>query len=202
MLLDLLYKQPMLKSKMPSCKPKAWRATLLLVLALVLTAGCGSGGGTDSSGSSTASSASGATSFAKDAKSKEIVGFGEEAGASDREAASAVLSENLKARQAADFADQCRSLGKAGLETVLNAIKEVKAARAKCPSELKSLAEPLQGSKSVRADTLTGPIAALRIKGNKAYALYHGSDGNDYAMPMEKEGGKWLVGSIVTTQLE
>jgi hypothetical protein len=180
---------------------------ILLILALVAVTGCGSSGGSSSSSSGSGTEDSqpvtGTKSFPKTAESKQFVAFGKEAGATDREAASAVLTENLEARQGADFAGQCSSLGKAGLETVLGAVKSsgVEAARAKCVASLKSLAEPLASTKEVRTNTLSGPISALRVKGPKAYALYHGNDGNDYAMPMEKEGGKWMVGSIVTTEL-
>jgi hypothetical protein len=208
-----LYKQCMLKSRGKS--RIHWRqlgagfagALVLLILALVAVTGCGSSGDSSSSSSDSGTEASqpvtGTKSFPKTAESKQFVAFGKEAGATDREAASAVLTENLEARQGADFAGQCGSLGKAGLETVLGAVKssEVKAARAKCVASLKSLAEPLSSTKEVRTNTLSGPISALRVKGPKAYALYHGNDGNDYAMPMEKEGGKWMVGSIVTTEL-
>jgi membrane-bound lytic murein transglycosylase len=176
-------------------------ALTLLILALVAVAGCGSGGA-GSSSSEAAGSAAGTKSFPKDAQSKQYVAFGEEAASAEREAASAVLSENLKARQAADFGGQCSSLGKAGLETVVGniAANEIKQAKAKCPVSLKSLAEPLVSTKAARTNTLSGPIAALRVKGSQGYALYHGNDGKNYAVPMEKEGGKWLVGSIVTTE--
>jgi hypothetical protein len=184
-------------------------ALVLLILALVAVAGCGSSGSSSSSsGSSTGGEegqavVTGTKSFPKTKESKQYVAFGKEAAAPEREAASAVLTENLEAREGADFAGQCSSLGKAGLESVLGPVKssEVKSARAKCGGSLKSLAEPLSGTKEIRKNTLSGPISALRVKGTKAYALYHGNDGNDYAMPMEKEGGEWLVGSIVTTEL-
>lgn len=179
-------------------------ALVLLVLALVALSGCGSSGDSSTSkGESTqaATGGTGAKSFPQDKESKQYVAFGEEAPSAEREAVSAILTENLEAREEADFAGQCSSLGKAGLETVLGPVKEVKKAHAECPKSLKGLAEPLSSSKAVRTNTLSGPIAAFRVKGNKGYALYHGNDGNDYAMPMEKEGGKWLVGSIVTTEI-
>jgi hypothetical protein len=176
-------------------------ALILLILPLVILTGCGSGGGPGTSQGDPAQPATGAKSFPKDKESKKYVAFGEEASSTEREAASAVLTENLEARQTANFAVQCDSLGKAGLESFLGAGKEIEAARAECPKSLKTLAEPLSNSKKARTNTLSGPIAALRVKGSKGFALYHGNDGNDYAMPMEKEGGKWLVGSILTTEL-
>ena len=181
-------------------------AAIFLVLAAVVAAGCGSSGSTDpTTGGASSQAAAGTQSFAKDTKSKEIVEFGQESAAPEREAASAILTENLKARQAAEFASQCSSLGKAGLETVVGKIgaggAEIKKAQAKCPTTLKGLAEPLATSNEARKNTLSGPISALRVEGTKGYALYHGNDGKDWAMPMEKEGGKWLVASISTTEL-
>ncbi len=126
--------------------------------------------------------------------------FGEEAEATVRGEASSVLAENLTARQAADFKTQCATLGKRGLEAVLGEGKKA-ADRSKCAVTLKKLAEPLSGSKEVRADNLGGEIAALRIKADQAYALYHGTDGKDWAMPMELEGGSWKVGAIVAIEL-
>ena len=208
-----MYKQCMLKSRDISRKQgrqgdRGFVGTVLgvlvlLILALVAVTGCGSSGGSDSSSGEEATQAvTGTKSFPHNPESKQYVAFGEEAASVEREAASAVLTENLKAREGADFAGQCSSLGKAGLETVVGALKasEVKSAKTKCPTQLKELAEPLSNTKEARTNTLSGPIAALRVKGAKAYALYHGNDGNDYAMPREKEGGKWMVGSIVTTE--
>jgi hypothetical protein len=180
-------------------------ALIVLILALVAIAGCGSGSSEGGSGSPSGESGqtvvTGTKSFPHDKESKQYVNFGEEAASAEREAASAILTENLIAREEADFAGQCDSLGKAGLESVLGAVTKVAPARAKCAGSLKGLAEPLSGTKETRTNTLSGPISAFRVKGAKGYALYHGNDKKDYAMPMEKEGGKWLVGSIVTTEL-
>jgi len=45
------------------------------------------------------------------------------------------------------------------------------------------------------------PIAALRVKGPVAYALYHGKAGKDYAMKMEIDQGKWKVAALLTEEL-
>jgi hypothetical protein len=197
-----LYKQRALIMKTTSIHNLA-RVLALLALAAVLLVGCGGGG------SSTSASATNASDEVAE-PSKEfhdpegpkgpepVATFGKESGDAEREAASAVLTKNLTAREKADFATQCETLGKRGLEAFLG---EGKAERSKCQKELKKLAEPLSGSKEIRADTLTGEIAALRIKGSQAYALYHGNDGKDYAVPMEMEGASWKVGAIIPTEL-
>lgn len=177
---------------------------MLVVVAVLLAAllvGCGGGG---SSGSD--SSAGEAGRQFKDPegpKGKEAVAtFGKESGETERSAASAILTENLVARQEADFGKQCATLGKRGLESVLGPWKSADAKEvSKCAKALKGFAEPLSSSKAIRKNTLSGEISALRVKGRRGYALYHGNDGNDYAMPMEKEGGSWKVGSITTIKL-
>jgi hypothetical protein len=108
-----------------------------------------------------------------------------------------VVVKSLKARQAADFKTQCETLSKKGIEEIPNAKGEQD-----CPAALKKLAEPLSSTKEAREDTLAGSIATFRVKGGRGCALYHGSDGNDHAVPLEKEDGAWKLSSIVTTELE
>jgi hypothetical protein len=148
--------------------------------------------------SKTGASSTGPT-FPVTQNNRSIVKFGREAPAGQREAAGAVLEENLKAREAANFKRQCKTLS-------LEATKEVagqqsKNPAARCPPALRQLAEPLSSSKGARKNTLNGPIAELRIEGGKGYALYHGNDGDDYSMLMKKEGAVWKVGSVLTEEL-
>ena len=171
-------------------------AVALVVAAVLLVAGCGGGG----SSSSDSSSSSGTSSEFRDpAGGKEpIATFGEEAEEDLRGEVSEVLAENLAARENADFATQCATLGVGGMKVIFG--KEgVKASE--CQAKLEQLAKPLLRTKGFRVDTLSGEIAALRVKGDQAYALYHGNDGKDYAMPMEEEDGEWKVGALVTIEL-
>jgi hypothetical protein len=148
-------------------------------------------------GSSTSTTTTEASlTFIKKGHSNALPKFGREASQGEREEVNAIVSENLTARAAADFATQCKTLGAKGMAEVPGAKNHQS-----CTKALKKLAEPLSGSKEVRKDTLNGSIDALRVKGNKGWALYHGSDGKDYAVPVEKEDGGWTVGSIFTTEL-
>jgi hypothetical protein len=180
-------------------------AIAVVVMALVSSCGGGSNSASTSSGSSTSSSEGkvGKTSaefLRPKAPNNKYVKFGAEAPTAEREAATKVLEENLKARQDGDFVTQCASLDKATIEELAEPRKGA-AAEAACPAALKKLAEPLKSTTKARADTLGGPIAVLRIKGPKAYALYHGNNKTDYSMPMVKEGGSWKVGSLVGSEL-
>ena len=40
-----------------------------------------------------------------------------------------------------------------------------------------------------RANPLSGGLAALRVKGDKAFALFYGPHNQQYMMPMVSEGG-------------
>ncbi|HTT94809.1 MAG TPA: hypothetical protein VMF55_09055 [Solirubrobacterales bacterium] len=167
----------------------------VLGLAVVLCAigglvGCGS----SSSGSTPTAASTPSKAFIRQARKNRFASFGKESSDADRVAASAVLAENLKAREEGDFRKQCALLGSSGLIAVTGSGKK---SAPECPKALKELAEPLASSKGLRKDTLAGSIAELRVDGEHAYALYHGTDGKAYAMPMEEEAGVWRVGAIV-----
>ncbi len=175
------------------------RAVALAAVAGLLLVGCGAGGSSSASEGSTGAPSKQFQDPEGPNGKEPIATFGKESEGAEREEASAVLEKNLTAREKANFATQCNTLGKRGLESLLGKGEGTK--RSKCQKELKKLAEPLSETKKIRADTLSGEIAALRVKGNQAYALYHGNDGKDYAMPMEMEGGSWKVGAIITIEL-
>jgi hypothetical protein len=169
---------------------KRWLGLLAALICLgSIVTGCG--------GSSTSTTSTEASlAFIKKGHPSPIPKFGQEASQEEREEVEVIVSENLKARAAADFSTQCKTLGAKGMAEVPGAKNQQS-----CTKALKGLAEPLSGSKKVRKDTLHGSISALRVKGDKGWVLYHGSDGKDYAVPVEKEDGSWTVGSIFTTEL-
>ena len=176
---------------------KCWVSALLLVglaMSALLLAGC-AGSSSQSEGGSTTQEAS-SEFLLPSGKDTEIVEFGKEGSAAERKAASIALMENLEARESGDFGAQCESLSKAAQESVTE--KKGAAAVAACRSALVKLAKPLRSTAVYRANHLSGSVAALRVKGAKAYALFHGDDNSDYAMPMVKEGPVWKVGAIVT----
>jgi hypothetical protein len=174
-------------------------AVTLIAVALVV-AGCGGGSsGSEATAATTAgsSTAGDATAqFLKPGETNPTVEFGKEASAALREEASKVVSKSLKAREAAAFETQCQTLSLKAIHTVPGGNN-----RKVCPAALKKLATPLSKSTKARKDTLSGPIAAMRVKEGEGYALWHGSDGKDYSVQLEKEGGSWKVASILTTEL-
>ena len=185
-------------------KMKRIELFVLSVAVLALTAwgsGCGSGSA-QSSPSTTSAAPPGAASaefLSPGSVRNSFVKFGDEAAEAERELASEVLDKNLEARAKGDFASQCATLSLVTIKEFVSSGKANPAAA--CPEALKRIAEPLKETEQIRADTLEGPIAALRMKGSRGFALYHGNDKKDYAMPLIKEGGHWKVGALVPTEL-
>ena len=126
----------------------------------------------------------------------EAAEFGKEGSDSEREAASVVLEENLEARASHDWAAQCVSLSAPSIKAIEENPKHKGESCARVLA-----AEGPQAPESVLENTLEGEIDALRVKGAKAVALWHGTGGHDYSMAMENENGQWKVATLVTTTL-
>lgn len=182
-------------------------AAVAALLLLPILTGCGSESSSDGTGSPDSSSSSTSTEPAgSTAPSAEFVGktgnnrpgsFGHVAPATEREVASRVLEENLKARAAGEWVKQC-----ATLTAEKQGQAEIYAPPGKgCAGGLKVQAEPLAGSEEVRENTMTGPISTFRVEKKFGYALYHGKKHQDYAMLMKKEGGQWKVAHLATNEV-
>jgi hypothetical protein len=168
---------------------------LSVIAVLVAVAGCGGGGSSD------ANEPEPSREFLKSGSKNKIAKFGEEADAEEREAASRVLEMSLEAREAAKFDVQCSTLSAKAKEKNKEIAGIQNVAGGGCTKELKARAEPLQISKTSRVNTLTGPIDALRVKDDQGWALYHGKEGTNFAMRMEKENGEWKVGDVLETPI-
>ena len=130
-----------------------WLPTALSA-AVVLIGGCGSSSSSSTIDPPTVTGAS-AVFLKPHSQTNKYVRFGEESSVQDRQAATKILSQNLKAREKANFAVQCSTLSRATIE------KLEKAESGKsCPAALKTLADPLVGTKSVRTDKLAGAVGS------------------------------------------
>lgn len=166
---------------------------MLLMVAAMAAAAVGCGGGSDSMTEASAS-------FLSPGTKSKVPKFGDEADSAEREAASEVLEENLVAREEGDWETQCATLTAAAIKSVEEEFA-LAATKPNCVRSLTVGSTPLSSSEAARANTLTGSIDALRIKGDRGFALYHGAGGKDYAMPMKKEDGEWRVDDVVTKEL-
>lgn len=175
------------------------------------SAGSGSSGGSGASGDDNPSgddsgggdSASGrSTDFSQRSQPFRIPGgdnsiqsFGAEASAAERDAPSAALEAYMRARAADDGQGQCAHLARAAVQPMEELLSRSPDFEGKgCAAILAALGS--RSDPSLRANTMSGPIASLRVEGDRAFALYHGRGGTDYFIPMVKEGGEWKVATV------
>lgn len=162
----------------------------------------GSGGGSGGSGAGSGSgsgsgSESGSDDFVVPGGDNSVQEFGQEAGASEREQASKVLETYMQARAAEDQKTACASLSKVALAQLQDLATAVPGVDRGDSCVTIFVAIDKRTPPLARANTMTGPIASLRVEGDRAFALYHGTKGVDYTIQMEKEGGGWKVAALV-----
>lgn len=170
---------------------------VLVGLVAVLAAGCGGGSSTASSGESSQTTNGSKEFLGKGGKSNKYVKFGQESDVSEREEVSKLVEESFDAREKHDWAGQCATLSK----KIINTVVENPAAAGKkgCAAALGAQGET--ASASTLKNNMAGPVGAFRFKGGNGYALYHGTDKKDYAVPTEKEGAEWKVSALVAEEV-
>jgi hypothetical protein len=173
-------------------------AGVLIAAAAIAMVAIGCGGGSDSD----ANEAEASKTFLVKGSQNKIPKFGEEADSDEREDASGVLEENLEARAAGDWAEQCSSLTAGAIKSLEEENAERGEVQGSCAKDLAYQGEPESSTASIRENTMTGPIDALRVKGDRAWALYHGTNGKDYAMKMERSDDEWKVDSLTTSEVK
>jgi hypothetical protein len=185
--------------------------TIIAVMLVAILAGCGGSGSSNSSESSaststrntepkTSASEAVKPEGSKSEPSAEFVGkgkngklakVGREASTAEREGASKVLEESFDAREAGDWKTQCETLAASTVEQIEKSAAVLGAAGG-CPKALEAQARPVPPA--ARANTMIGPIAALRVKGGfNGFAFWHGTEGKDYVIPLIKQGGEWKL---------
>ncbi|HWX44979.1 MAG TPA: hypothetical protein VNY52_06625, partial [Solirubrobacteraceae bacterium] len=143
--------------------------------------------------SNSSSSSGPAASFRTPGGDNSIPDYGNEAPPTERQRATAALAAFLRARANGEWSKACTYLAgttRSQLERLAGASKGRVSG---CGPILAALSK---GPASTRADTLTAGVASLRIKGNSAFALYHGPKGSKYVMPLRNEGGAWKVSEL------
>jgi hypothetical protein len=136
-------------------------------------------------------SGGGAASFRAPSGDNSIPDYGSEAPPSERERAATALAAFLRARASGQWSTACTYLA-AATRTQLERL--LGGAKAKTGGCARILAELSKGSAAhAETLTLTAGVAALRIKGTSAFALFHGPKGSKYVMPMRNEGGAWKM---------
>jgi hypothetical protein len=172
---------------------------LVVVAAVALVSGCGDGG------SSTVAETSpqqerlypwlkGPTrEFLVRNGDNAVQTFGREATKAEREQASHVIHAWMKARAAQDWKKDCSYFSKQYIHSLI-ATDAVNVSHGKvknCPQGLAYFGHSASGSYK---NNLTGPIDSLRVSEGRGYAQYHGNDGHDWVIALDRENGKWWIG--------
>ena len=142
--------------------------------------------------------------------------YGREGTPAELRQASAVIHKWMRARAARDFVEECRYFSRSYIQTLVQGDAEVVTdGRVKtCPHALAYFGSQASGDFK---NTLNGPIDSLRVppvpsKGraqgqepvitNQGFAQYHGRDGVDYEIPMNRERGRWRVSAAAPLDQE
>lgn len=148
-----------------------------------------------SSSPSSSGSGGGAAGFRAPSGDNSIPSYGNEAPPTERERATTALAAFLRARANGEWPRACTYLAaptRTQLERLLGAAKG-KVRPGGCGRTLAALSK---GSAAAHADSLTGGVAALRVEGRSAFALFYGPKGSKYVMPMVSEGGAWKMSQL------
>jgi hypothetical protein len=179
-------------------------AAVALLLAVVTAAGCGGGDAAkpDRGGDGTEQ----AMAYLKGPTRQFIVPggdnlvqeYGREATVSERMQASSVIQGWMRARAARDWPKVCRYLHRATVKSLLHVV----AARSHAQHvEVRSCADALalwtdELPPRWFVDTMTGPIASLRVGQGHGYGQYHGRGGRDWIVAVRREGPRWKVSEL------
>jgi len=127
--------------------------------------------------------------------------FGHEASGAERARASRVVTGWLRARAVTDWAADCSYFSRRYRHALVaeDATNVSNGEVQNCPQALEFFGFAASGDCK---NTLSGPIDRLRVGGGLGIALYHGNDGNNWAVTMEKEAGRWRLAISEPTELE
>lgn len=132
--------------------------------------------------------------FAGKGENGVLATAGKESSAEERAVASEVVERNMRARAARNWGAQCQTLAR-------SVVKQLEGASSGgfftqgCAEVLETVAQ--RATPAALENTMVEPLAAFRVNGRRAFAFYHGTQGRDYVVPMELEGGEWKVASLV-----
>jgi hypothetical protein len=118
--------------------------------------------------------------------------FGQEATKAEREEASRLIAAWMRARAAQNWKKDCSYFSRHYLHTLI-AADAVKVSQGKVKNCAQGLAYFGHEASGSYKNNLTGPIDSLRVRENQGFAQYHGNDGHDWVIPLEREGGRWLI---------
>ena len=127
--------------------------------------------------------------------------FGEEADASELDAAAATLHNFLDARAEGNWAAACKYISKGLVESFEQFAAGAKQIEDKsCAGILDKLTNPA-AKQSMKVEAEKANVGSLRVEGEQSFLIFTGTDGTVLAMPMANEDGDWKVASLAGTPL-
>lgn len=196
-------------------------AVLVSTLSLALAAvGCGGGGGasttapapistptgpsTSPGGSSQPGSGghpqaeSGARGHSEAGGEKSIEDYGSEASGSDREALLAAFHGYLGALAARDYPAACSHLAASVQRSLEQLVTKQLKARG-CPAILPKLLAPT--AFAIAREQANGRVTKLRVRGSRAFVVYHAPGAKLYMLTMTREAGGWRAALVAGSVL-
>lgn len=97
----------------------------------------------------------------------------------------------MRARAAEAWTADCRYLSRSFQKILVKDAHSVSKGKVDtCPQALDFFGESASGD---GVNTFPGKVSSLRVEGDFAYSQYHGTDGKDWVVPVDRERGVWLV---------
>ena len=172
---------------------------LTLVVMVALATGCGSG---DSSTVAETSAQSRIYPWLKGPSREFLIRegdnavqtFGREATKAERDQASRIIAAWMKARAAQNWEKDCSYFSRGTIHSLVDTdARYVTRGKVRtCPQALEYFGHEASGNYK---NNLAGPIDSLRIQEGHGFAQYHGNDGHDWVVAVQRENGKWLISS-------
>jgi len=138
--------------------------------------------------------AGGGAGFVERGGDNSIPDYGSESSGSQKTEATAALRAFLAARAGGDWSVACSYLA-ARIYKQLEALVGAAGSKVKgCAGSYAMLGSRIPAAQ--RANPLRGALAAMRVNGENAFALFYGPHHQKYMMPMVHEGGAWKAGQL------
>jgi len=118
--------------------------------------------------------------------------MGHEATAAERKQATTIISAWMRARATKNWAKDCSYFSAVYLHQLIKTAKWSTEGRVKsCPEAIVYLKSQISRYNANNFES--GPVVSLRIEDGHGFAQYHGTDGKDWVVPVERESGRWTV---------
>jgi hypothetical protein len=152
-----------------------------------------SGAGDDRRGGRDSDDPGGSSEFAVPGGDNSVQSFGSESDDAELEEVSDTVEAFMEARAARNWEGMCDHLAATVIEPIQKLVENnPKFKGAGCAELLAAIGKQAKDL----ANNMAEPVGSFRVEGSKGYALYHGTGGEDFVVPMNLEGDAWKVAVI------